>query len=345
VALVAALLLIGLTAYVVVDGTSGSSASTPSGTSGVQPVAADRAAPTARPRGWAVDSVRASVERARAGAPLPRHPVPSVGRRLSGETAGLGRCDYGVPHTNAGGLLCVRGDRTADRTLVVLGDSHARHWVPAFQEIAHRDHYRVYYLVKQQCTAAMVPNGDPADPTSTQPWQACADFRTWAVRTIGRLDPDVVVVSTSVPTRGLALPRGFITKPRGMTRAFARGFTELWTRLHAVTDARLVLLRDVPARAPGTAPQACFHAPHATLATCLSREDAPSLGARVALTDISVRTARRNGVDVVDPTRWFCWDGVCPGVIGHYLPYRNAGHLTVEYARHLADPQRWFLHL
>ena len=43
-----------------------------------------------------------------------------------------------------------------DRTLVLIGDSHARAWIPAFDRIIEAGDWKAYYLVKPQCTAAHV---------------------------------------------------------------------------------------------------------------------------------------------------------------------------------------------
>ncbi len=53
--------------------------------------------------------------------------------------------------------------------------------------------------------------------------------------------------------------------------------------------------------------------------------------------DLSVEAADQTGTDVVDPTKWICWDGACPTVIGDVLPYRDRGHLTTVYAASLSD--------
>ncbi|NHA00215.1 hypothetical protein G5V59_08960 [Nocardioides sp. W3-2-3] len=42
------------------------------------------------------------------------------------------------------GSLCAFGDPDAERTIVVTGDSHARHWGPALTTIGKKYGYRVY---------------------------------------------------------------------------------------------------------------------------------------------------------------------------------------------------------
>ena len=46
---------------------------------------------------------------------------------------------------------CIWGDRAGSRTLVLLGDSHARMWLPAFDAIGKRLHWKVVLLAKSSC--------------------------------------------------------------------------------------------------------------------------------------------------------------------------------------------------
>ncbi len=61
------------------------------------------------------------------------------------------------------------------------------------------------------------------------------------------------------------------------------------------------------------------------------------LPASVADADLSESAADETGTEVVDPTKWLCWDGSCPSVIGDVLPYRDRGHLTTVYSASLSD--------
>ena len=46
---------------------------------------------------------------------------------------------------------CVYGDAHADTTIVLIGDSHAGHWFPAFNVLAKRNGWRLIPLVKASC--------------------------------------------------------------------------------------------------------------------------------------------------------------------------------------------------
>jgi len=61
--------------------------------------------------------------------------------------ADVGDCD----HTDDVRKLCAQCDPDATRTLVVIGDSHARAWIPAFNRITPAGKCKAYYLVKPLC--------------------------------------------------------------------------------------------------------------------------------------------------------------------------------------------------
>ena len=74
-----------------------------------------------------------------------------------------------TPTTSASCAPAVTSD--GDRTLVVIGDSHARAWIPAFDKITESNGWRAYYLVKPQCVAAHVSIASAED---SQPFTDCA---------------------------------------------------------------------------------------------------------------------------------------------------------------------------
>lgn len=303
------------------------------------PVAAERSEDPAS-RGAVADAVaevRTAVAAGRRGARLPRHPVPSLGKALNRDRASLAGCDYG-DHRDDGGKLCRRGDTHGDRTLVLLGDSHGRHWIPALEGYAKRHGWRAYYLVKESCTASRVVTAEAhSTRANPAPWTACQAFRDWTLEAIARLDPDVVAVSTSIPAGDVISRHGYAETAQQKLRPFREGFLALFARIRKVSDARIVFVRDVPSRQPGTAPEFCWRKKGASQRPCLSRQRAKAV--RYRLVDASQAAARQAGVDIADPTRFFCSEGLCPVVMPDgVLTYRNASHITATYARQLAEP-------
>jgi hypothetical protein len=211
---------------------------------------------------------------------------------------------------------------------VVFGNSHGRMWIPAFDKIGSELGYRTYYLVKPNCSASLVSVGElvPGSPL----WPECDDFRDWALQQIASLHPALVAVSSSGPNPVLYDSSGNRIPAEGEEDATRQGYVDLFTQLAPLAD-RAVLLRDVPKSEEE--PDTCLTTGHPDLGDCMFKP----LAASVRDADISVEAADATGTQVVDPTKWLCWQNQCPVVIGDVLPYRDRGHLTTVYALSLTD--------
>jgi peptidoglycan/LPS O-acetylase OafA/YrhL len=267
--------------------------------------------------------VQASVIAGRHHMAIPSKLEPDI-LTVRDDEPDVGACDY--EHDSR--ELCPRGDPSADRSIVVFGNSHARMWIPAFDRIGKELGYRTYYFVKPNCGASLVSVGElvPGSPL----WPECDDFRSWALDQVATLDPDLVVVASSGPNPVLYDKDGAKIPREGIADATREGYVDLFTQL-STTAQHTVLLRDVPKSVD--LPDECLTKKGNDLGDCLFTP----LPASVSDADISVDAADSTGTDVVDPTQWICWDGSCPAVIGDVLPYRDRGHLTTIYAASLSD--------
>jgi len=267
--------------------------------------------------------VQASVIAARHHMAIPSKLDPDI-LTVRNDEPDVGACDY--EHDSR--QLCPFGDPEADRSIVVFGNSHGRMWIPAFDKIGKELGYRTYYFVKPNCAATLVSVGElvPGSPL----WPACDDFRSWALDQIATLHPDLVVVSSSGPNPVLYDKEGNRIPKDGIDAAARDGYVDLFTRL-STTAQHTVLLRDVPKSEE--LPDECLTKKGNDLGDCLFKP----LAASVTDADLSVQAAEQTGTQVVDPTKWICWDGSCPAVIGNTLPYRDRGHLTTTYAASLSD--------
>ncbi|QIG43851.1 acyltransferase [Nocardioides anomalus] len=267
--------------------------------------------------------VQASVIAARHHMAIPSDLKPDL-LTVRDDEPDVGECDYEADSRQ----LCPRGDTSADRTIVVFGNSHARMWIPAFDEIGQQLGYQTYYFVKPNCAATLVTVGElvPGSPA----WPQCDDFRTWALSQIEELHPSLVVVASSGPNPVLYDSDGTRIPKAGIPGAVQAGYEDLFDRLETTAD-RTVLIRDVPKSTD--LPDECLTKKGNDLGDCLFKP----LPASTEDADLSVAAAQATGTEVVDSTPWVCWDGQCPAVVGDTLPYRDRGHLTTVYAASLAD--------
>ena len=270
--------------------------------------------------------VQASVYAARQGEELPATLRPALAD-LRDDIPDVAPCDYKDDTVRE---LCPRGDPDADRTLVVLGNSHGRMWIPAFERIAEEAGWRTYYLVKPNCTAADLLVSDLDN--NNAPWTACSDFREWAIDQIDALHPDLTVLASSGPNPVIYTADGRAVRQADPDRMTVTqdGWESSFERIAPLTD-RVVLLRDVPKNPEDPGP--CLTGSDVDLGTCaftpLPEQEADS--------DASVAAAEATGTEHLDPGKWVCWDGTCPMVVGDTITYRDRGHLTATYAGDLAD--------
>jgi peptidoglycan/LPS O-acetylase OafA/YrhL len=262
--------------------------------------------------------VRASVTAARDKRAVPSNLTPDL-LNLRNSIADVGDCDYEQNVRK----LCPVGD--GDKTLVVIGDSHARAWIPAFNRIVKAGGWTGYYLVKPQCTAAHV---SIASLDNDQPFTDCSDFQDWVVDQVRALDPDLVVVASSPPVNGVFDGDRRITDTAGIIPVLKAGYDDLFVELSE--DAKdVALVKDVP-KSPDD-PATCLSTGKPNLDDCMFQPVERS----AVLADVAVQSATDAGVHVVDPTPWLCYDGECPVVIGGTLSYRDTDHITTEYAANL----------
>jgi peptidoglycan/LPS O-acetylase OafA/YrhL len=270
--------------------------------------------------------VKASVLAAREGRPVPSDLTPGL-LDLRSQTASLGDCDYRTGTTD----LCPVGDADAERSIVVLGDSHARALSPAVDAIGREHGYRVYVLVYSGCMATSL---EQVDRATGRAWDECEEFKDWAGSTIESLSPELVVVSTSAG-RVLDPDTGNVLSGGQDVDRYLDVLEEGWREhLEELDDAagRVVVVGNTPKLPRETG-------------VCLSLGD-PDLGdcafqpGKYAMNEAkaSFRAARSAGTGVVDASTWFCADGLCPSVVGGFITMRDSEHMTPDYGRWLAAP-------
>ncbi|MEP9385425.1 acyltransferase family protein [Nocardioides sp. KR10-350] len=269
-----------------------------------------------------LDLLRASVVAAEKDRPIPSTLHPRL-EDLASDKEDVGSCDYLAGSRK----LCLRGDPDGTRTMVLIGDSHARHWIPAFDRIAERAHYKAYYLVMPQCVASLVT---PDVVHSTEPFTACPAFHSWAIAQIKRLHPDLLVVSSRPVTGGIHTSTGRHTDSSTVAKAAYAGYVGLLDDVKS-SAGRTVWIRDIPAitEDPGT----CLSTHH-DLGSCLFQPDAT----QQAGADLQMKAAHARGVRTVDMDDWFCWKGECPSVVGSDVTHRDTQHMTTAYSATLAQP-------
>jgi peptidoglycan/LPS O-acetylase OafA/YrhL len=276
--------------------------------------------------------VKASVNAAEQGAEIPANLKPSL-LDLETDIPDLGKCQYF--EINNDRPLCPRGDPNGDKTLVLIGDSHARQWVPALDVLSKRYGYTAYYLIREGCPSSdvtpwMVHGGPSTD---------CEAFQDWARQQVAELKPDVVVLGSEANRRGFTSDDGKLVDDVPTMATMYRDGMQREIEALSPNAGRVVLIGDPPAVVEH--PGRCLSERDATLKSCLSKEDQESL----TFIDALRQAAHNEDIEFVETASWFCDKGLCPSVVGDYIAHRDRTHISQSYAGYLTDELEAQIHL
>ena len=216
---------------------------------------------------------------------------------------------------------CTFGDTGGEKTVVLVGNSHAGQWLPALQEVARTAHFKVVTVLASRCAMADVRQ-------EVETAVASASCLEWVHRNTARITamhPDLVVFANRISAPAATQPT-----VESSIDAYAAGYTSVLT---AWRDAgiRTLVLRDTPA--PGFQVPDCvaekkeaYRDCDGTRATWLP--PAPEEAVVAALDSPLVTFA--------DLTDHICGPKVCSAVTGGVLTYFDGSHLTATYATTLA---------
>ena len=219
--------------------------------------------------------------------------------------------------------------------VVILGDSHAAHWLPALYALAQDMDWRVTGLTKGSCPPAtvLVSYAKPSAPG--RPYTECRDWLAKAVAWILAEKPAALIVSAS-HTR-YQLPE---MTAHQSTSTLANG---LVTLVHKIAAAGIPVAAIKHTPFPGKDIPLCL----STLAARGGGQaDVGKCGydARKALTDgwIGLAAQRHPQLRLLTFDDAFCRadDGTCPPIIGNVVVLRDTSHMTASFSRSLAPALR-----
>jgi hypothetical protein len=207
-----------------------------------------------------------------------------------------------------------------DRTVALIGDSHATHWRGALEVVAQTRGWRGYSLTRAGCPLSLAPPDiDQARRRS------CASWRSAVFAWFGRHPAVRTVFVSQLAGLGVRAPRG-----RDAGEYEVQGFLRAWRRLPK-TVREIVVLRDTPVV-------------RETTPTCIERamrrrqRPGPTCALRRSSAirrDPAAIAALRRGmprVHLVDLTQFMCSPKLCYPVVGGVLVHKDVTHLTPLFA-------------
>ncbi|WP_344488530.1 acyltransferase family protein [Glycomyces endophyticus] len=217
---------------------------------------------------------------------------------------------------------CVYGDPNGAQTMVLVGDSHAAQWFPAFEAIASDNGWKLVTRTKSSCTPVSVR----VDNTNLgREYTECEEAREDVFDEIDQMQPAMVILVSyeSIDLSGV--------EPDETTGPWLDGWTETIERVQGSAE-RVVAIADTP-WADGPVPD-CVASHEDSLQECnIDQAEGVRLPERRAE---AMELQRGLGVTVVDPLEWFCYEEVCPAVVDGMLVFRDGHHVSTPYMRSLA---------
>jgi len=239
-------------------------------------------------------------------------PAPELAREDLPSSYG-NKCHQSARHVKPKG--CDIGANNDTPIVVLVGDSHAANWIPAFELLGQQNSWRIVSYTKSGCALTL------QDVTIRgKPYKACTQWSRAVLHEIAKLQPALVVLGRS---RGARL---FNAASREESDADATSMlVDVLRKLHGMSSD-VAVLRDTP-RMPFD-PLLCFEQKE----KCQAEQ-----GTAMAGDDPLVAAAEIEGhTRVIDMTDGICTDNKCPVVIGDVLVWRDWHHLTASYVKTLA---------
>lgn len=215
---------------------------------------------------------------------------------------------------------CRYGDPGARLRIAVVGDSHAVHWLPAFELLARDRDVYVEGLTKTSCITSGLP---VYHQKLTKPYTQCNVWTRNVIDYINQQGFDLVVVSQSPRHRIAGREQ---RSPQSQANDIARGMVATWSGLDKAT--KLVVIRPTPWQT--TLVRDCVADNPPPYDACIGNQDA------VLFQNALSSFAEMSGRPLLDFSDMFCRDGRCPPVIGNVFVYRDSHHVTASYVRTLA---------
>jgi len=238
-----------------------------------------------------------------------------------------------LPHytaTSVNTSNCIFGTTNGSHTIVILGDSHASMWLPAFDLIGKRLGWRVIDFTKVNCGAASL---EYYLHQEDRPYTECDTYHKWVINEINSLDPSIVVLTS------LVIPGNVVARPL-TPQAWTTGLDQTLAQIDS-PGTHKVILGDIPYLIPGPSantgysvsnPPDCLAAHESNIREC----SVPLSQAELAnYHDAEATAAQNGGAQYIDVIPWFC-SSVCTAVIGNMTVYENIQHITATYSRYLS---------
>jgi len=217
--------------------------------------------------------------------------------------------------------LCVYGDTSAQRTMVLFGDSHAASWFPLFDFLSQEEGWRLLSRTKSSCFVE-----DLKFPLYgvDREYTECVDWKNWVENELRENPVDLIVVGTK--RKDVEIIREYFS-----IEEWQLGLVATLNSLRSVSS-EVVLLGATPLL--NNHARECVTSYPKNLDICHGKfeEVVPS-----DYQTIEIQSANEAQVKYLSTIDLMCIDTICPVVVGNNVVYRDRQHLTTDFILELKE--------
>ncbi|WP_181036503.1 acyltransferase family protein [Arthrobacter sp. B1805] len=213
---------------------------------------------------------------------------------------------------------CQYGDTASERHVVLVGDSHAKQWIPALDGIARDKGWKLTAYIHDAC-----PFATGELERKGRLYTTCMEWNARMQDLLGRDDRLALVITSSyTESAGIADASDDVAS---MSEAFQRSWSSFTRR-----GIPVAVIRDTPAPAINVPDCVALNLGDLTECSVPRSEAADDKGLAQLMAAASLP-----GTTAIDLNDSICPATRCPAVIGDVLIYRDTDHLTASYVRSL----------
>lgn len=215
-------------------------------------------------------------------------------------------------------IKCTFGDKSSNKTALLVGDSHAAQWFPALDEISKRDGYRLDVILRFSCVYMDAPRG--------KDFQDCEKWSASLSRYLAKSPRyDLMFASSWASNLSGDIKSGSLSREEAID-----GFHRVWNPL-VERGTTVIVIRDIPELT--NSPSKCLEQVPQTMEKCAVLKSSAFQSA-----DIQFEAAQNfPGVKSIDLTDAFCDEQHCFTMIGGIVVYLDLSHMNKTYSQNLSD--------
>lgn len=218
--------------------------------------------------------------------------------------------------------------KTADRSIALIGDSHAEQWLTPLKRIAEEENWQLIVMAKASCpfTAAERDFISMGESRNEELREDCANWNKGVLDVLTDR-PEIDTIITSAKSSNRVVAEG----DEDWRDAAADGYEKRWNEIPDSVE-RIIAVEDTPELSSDVIDCVTFEGNAAGTECALPEEDA------LGPDPLAEAAERSDRADIISLRDYFVVDGESPPVIGGVLVYRDSHHVSWAYADMLADP-------